>query len=128
MMTDNTAQRPDLVPYALIGSGGFCGSVLHFWINAVFSTLPGTLLVNTFGSILLGIFMYESITTGRFSRNARMFLGIGFLGALTTFSGLAMIAVQQPPLFAAAYVGATLFLGLLGVLTGRTIVSLLRRS
>lgn len=127
-MTGNSAQWPDIVPLALIGIGGFCGSVLHFWINAVFSTLPGTLLVNTLGSVLLGIFMYESMATGRFSRNARMLLGIGFLGAFTTFSGLALITVEQNLVIAIAYVSATLVLGLLGILTGRTIVAAWHRG
>jgi fluoride exporter len=122
-MTGNSAQWPDIVPLTLIGIGGFCGSVLHFWINAVFSTLPGTLLVNTLGSVLLGVFMYESMVTGRFSRNTRLLLGIGFLGAFTTFSGLALITIEQPPVIAVAYVFATLVLGLLGILTGRTIVA-----
>lgn len=123
-MTGNPAPWPDLVPWALIGTGGFCGSVLHYAINALFSTLPGTLVVNTLGSVLMGIFMFESMATGRFSRHARMLIGIGFLGAFTTFSGLAMIAVEQPPALAAAYVAATLLLGLFGIYLGRTIVGL----
>ena len=127
-MTDTTVQRLDSFPYALIGIGGFCGSILHFWFSAVCSALPGTLLVNTLGSVLLGIFMYESMATGRFSRYARMLLGIGFLGAFTTFSGLALIAVEQAPVFAGAYVSVTLVLGLLGVLAGRTIVAALHRG
>jgi fluoride exporter len=127
-MTEISGRQVELVPCALIGIGGFCGSALHFWINAVFTTLPGTLLVNTLGSVLMGIFMYESMATGRFGRNARMLIGIGFLGAFTTFSGLAVIAVSQPPVTASIYVAATLILGLLGVLTGRTIVGILRGS
>ncbi|MCK9579437.1 MAG: CrcB family protein [Methanoregula sp.] len=115
-------------PYILIGIGGFCGSALHFWISAIFSTLPGTLLVNTLGSVLIGIFMYESMATGRFSRHARMLLGIGFLGAFTTFSGLALIAVEQPPLMAGVYVSATIVLGLLGVFAGRSLVGAWHRG
>jgi fluoride exporter len=124
-MTAHTRRIPDLRPYLLIGTGGFCGSVLHFWINAVFSTLPGTLLVNTLGSVLMGIFMYETIATGRFGRHARFLIGVGFLGAFTTFSGLALIAVKQPPVIAIMYVAVTLVFGLLGILAGRTIVAAL---
>lgn len=124
-MAADVLRVPDLMPYVLIAAGGFCGSVLHFWINAVFFPLPGTLLINTAGSVLMGIFMYEMIATGRFGPHARYLIGIGFLGAFTTFSGLALIAVEEPPFFAAAYVGATLVLGLLGILAGRTIAALL---
>lgn len=53
------------LPYTLMGIGGSCGSVLHFWIKTAVSMLPGTLLVNMFASVLMGIFMYESIATGR---------------------------------------------------------------
>jgi fluoride exporter len=124
-MTPDARRMPDVIPYALIAIGGFCGSALHFWINAVFSTLPGTLLVNISGSVLMGIFMYEMMATGRFSRHARFLIGIGFLGAFTTFSGLALIAVEQPPVFAIVYVAVTLFLGLLGIMAGRTIAAAL---
>lgn len=65
-MTADVGRVTGFTPYVLIATGGFCGSVLHFWINAVLSTLPGTLLVNTAGSVLMGIFMYEMIATGRF--------------------------------------------------------------
>jgi CrcB protein len=124
-MTDKAEGWLALVPYVLIGTGGFFGSAVHFQITEIFSTLPGTLIVNTLGSVLLGIFMYESMATGRFGRHARFLIGIGFLGALTTFSGLALIAVEQPPLNTAAYVLATLTFGLLGILAGRTIVAAL---
>ena len=114
--------REELIALALIATGGFAGSVLHFWITGVGQALPGTLLVNTLGSLLMGIFMYETISFGQFSRRARMLIGVGFLGAFTTFSGLALIAVQEPPLNAVIYVATTLALGLFAVCTGRTIV------
>lgn len=114
--------REELIALALIAAGGFAGSVLHYWIIGIFLTLPGTILVNTLGSLLLGIFMYETGSTGRFSRRSRMVIGVGFLGGFTTFSGLALIAVQEPPAIAAIYVAGTLVLGLCAVLTGRTIV------
>lgn len=127
-MAVQTVDREDLITVALILTGGFAGSVLHFWITGICTTLPGTLIVNTLGSFLLGVFMYETLATGRFGRRTRMIFGVGFLGAFTTFSGLALIAVQQPPVTAAIYVVATLALGLCAVGAGRTLVYHIHRG
>jgi len=126
-MTTQAVLREELIALFLIAVGGFSGSVLHFWINGIGTSLSGTLIVNTLGSLLLGIFMYET-TIGWFGRRSRMLVGAGFLGAFTTFSGLALIAVQEPPVTAAAYLAATLVLGLCAVLAGRTIVYRIHRG
>jgi len=126
-MTTQDHVREELIALLLIAVGGFSGSVLHFWINGIGTSLSGTLIVNTLGSFLLGIFMYET-TIGWFGRRSRMLVGVGFLGAFTTFSGLAMIAVQEPPVIAAVYLSATLVLGLCAVFAGRTIVFRIHRS
>jgi fluoride exporter len=127
MTSHATPYREEFIALFLIATGGFAGSVLHFWINGICATLPGTLLVNTLGSFLLGLFMYET-TIGRFGRRSRMFFGVGFLGAFTTFSGLALIAVQEPPVTAALYLAVTLVLGLCAVFAGRTIVYRIHRG
>ena len=126
-MTTQDHVREELIALLLIATGGFSGSVLHFWINGIGTSLSGTLLVNTLGSLLLGIFMYET-TIGRFGRRSRMLFGVGFLGAFTTFSGLALIAVQEPPVTAALYLAVTLMLGFCAVLVGRTLVYRIHRS
>jgi len=121
-MTGNADRVSGILSYLFILTGGFSGSALRFLADELFTTLPGTLLVNFSGSVGMGIFMYASIYTGRFGRHSRMLIGTGFLGAFTTFSALAVIAVQQPPVFAAAYLLLNIVLGLLGILAGRTLV------
>jgi len=127
-MPDNPARNAELVSCMLIFLGGMAGSVLRFGAGEMLSSLPGTLFVNTLGSFCMGIFMYESIYIGRFSRQARMLAGVGFLGGFTTFSTLAVISVQQPPVTAAAYFFLTLACGLLGILAGRSVIIALWRT
>jgi CrcB protein len=118
----------ELISCMLIFLGGMIGSILRFCAGEMFSSLPGTLLVNTLGSFCMGIFMYESIYIGRFSRQARMLAGVGFLGGFTTFSTLAVISVQQPPVISGAYFFLTLACGLGGILAGRSLIILTRRT
>ncbi len=46
----------------------------------------GTLIVNTLGSFILVFFMTLSLEKLAIDPNWRLFLGVGFLGAFTTFS------------------------------------------
>ena len=70
----------------LIGLGGALGAISRYWISKLNAKLVfpvGTLFVNLFGSFLLGF------VWGRFEgETIFLFAGIGFLGALTTFSTL----------------------------------------
>lgn len=71
--------------------GGFVGAILryqlslwaHRWVAGPFPV--GTLLVNVMGCFLIGVLMTR-VDQGAFSPQTRVFLGAGFLGALTTFS------------------------------------------
>ena len=77
--------------YAIIGLGGFFGSIARFWMADAIErrwqyVLPiGTLAVNLLGSFLIGIvialFDRESI-----NHTWRYFLATGFCGGFTTFS------------------------------------------
>ncbi|MGA2917129.1 CrcB family protein [Methanoregula sp.] len=126
-MSWKPAHTTELFSCTLIFLGGMTGSILRFIAGEMFSSLPGTLFVNTLGSFCMGIFMYESIYIGRFSRQARMLAGVGFLGGFTTFSTLAVISVQQPPAVSAAYFFLTLACGLGGIFAGRSFIILVRR-
>jgi CrcB protein len=82
-----------LLPYLLVGVGGFIGAnarlVVARLVGALFDTrLPlGTFAINVSGSFLLGILgtlVAQKMTAG--SEAMRLALGVGFLGAFTTFS------------------------------------------
>lgn len=82
-----------LWPYLLVGLGGFVGAIARFvvgrWAGVLFDTrFPlGTFAINISGSFLLGIL--GTVVAERVwpSPDAlRLALGVGFLGAFTTFS------------------------------------------
>jgi CrcB protein len=81
-----------LTIYALVAMGGAAGACLRYFLSQL--TLQwfgkgfpfGPLLVNVVGSLLLG-FLYSLLEHGQLEAALwRTTLGIGFLGALTTFS------------------------------------------
>ena len=73
-----------------IGLGGFLGAVLRFLVsvplNAISAFPIGTLSVNVAGAFLIGALGAVAERFGVLSPEARAFLFIGLLGALTTFS------------------------------------------
>ena len=109
--------------YALIAAGGFLGAVLRWFIDLQIPSLLGTLLVNFLGCVFMGIFMYESIYIGAFSRETRIFFGVGVIGAFTTFSALAVQSFEVSPGIAILNIGANLVLGLLGIFIGRYFIT-----
>jgi CrcB protein len=76
----------------VIGMGGFLGAILRYfsskYTNLLFSSsFPyGTLVVNVVGSFTLGYLYTLSVEKLAITENFRMFVGVGFLGAFTTFS------------------------------------------
>jgi CrcB protein len=82
-----------LLPYLLVGVGGFIGANARFvvarLVGALFDTrFPlGTFVINVSGSFLLGVLgtiVVQKIMPS--SEAMRLALGVGFLGAFTTFS------------------------------------------
>lgn len=82
-----------LLPFLLVGVGGFVGAnaryILAKWVGSMSAArFPlGTVLVNISGSFLLGLL--AGLLAARIvpqSDNVRLALGVGLLGAFTTFS------------------------------------------
>ena len=81
-----------------IGSGGFIGAVLRYLSNNYLShyfshQFPyGILLINIFGSFLMGVIFSLFITATFLSHNPKLysFLTAGILGAFTTYSTFAI--------------------------------------
>jgi len=111
------------VPFAAVAAGGFVGAMLRYLTDTVLVLpLAGTLAVNTIGCFFLGIFMYESMYLGRFSRTTRQLCAVGIIGSFTTFSALTVQSFSAGPLVGAANIVATLVLGFAAVWCGRLVI------
>lgn len=109
--------------YLAIAIGGALGACLRFacyeWMAHLFGrAFPfGTLLVNILGSFAIGL-LYGLLITEQLAPNPwRIFIGIGILGAFTTFSTFSMdtvLMLQQGSWFKA---GANIVLNLVLCLT-----------
>jgi CrcB protein len=117
------------LPYLLVGTGGSLGAIARYvtarwvgtWIDGRFPL--GTFLVNMTGSFLLGLL--GGVLAARLVPRAddvRLALGVGFLGAFTTFSTFEFethaLLEDGAWLPALANVLLSLFLGLLAVRVG----------
>ncbi|WP_448507883.1 fluoride efflux transporter CrcB [Immundisolibacter sp.] len=89
----------------------------------------GTLVINVSASVLIGIVMALAARTG-LAAPWRLLLVTGFLGGYSTFSSFTwetyQLAVEGGLVPALLNVGGSLALGLGGVVTGATLVRMLR--
>lgn len=121
----------------IVGAGGFVGAVARYWISGWVhrwsgSAFPwGTLGVNLLGCLVLGAVMALGETRIAPSPEARLFVAIGVLGSLTTFSTLSYETVelirQSQLLPALANAAGSLLLGLGALLVGRVLVEMVIR-
>lgn len=75
----------------LVGSGGFLGANLRYWLGGFIQARSGavfpwqTLAINATGSLVMGLFMGLSLSEA-WNPNWRLFFAVGVLGGYTTFS------------------------------------------
>jgi fluoride exporter len=118
-----------LLPYLLVGLGGFAGANARFvvarLVGAAFETqFPlGTFIINISGSFLLGVL--GTVVAEKMMPNSeamRLALGVGFLGAYTTFSTFEFetnaLFEDGSWLSATTNMFASLFVGLIAVRAG----------
>ncbi len=116
----------------IVGAGGFLGAISRYWLSgwvhrwAGIGFPWGTLVVNTVGCLAIGALMALLETRVFVSPETRLFLGIGILGSLTTFStfGYETLELARRSEFslAAANAAGSLLLGLGAVVVGRVLV------
>lgn len=121
----------------LIGACGAFGAIARFgmsrWIQhrTAFDFALGTLTVNLLGCLLIGLLAQAAEVTESLSDSTKNALGIGLLGAFTTFSTFGYDTLRHLQdrhwHLAAANVGANVVLGLAavwcGILIGRALLS-----
>jgi CrcB protein len=118
-----------VMPYLLVGIGGFLGANARFltarWVGGLVETrFPlGTFVINMGGSFLLGII--GALVAQKVFRNAdavRLALGVGFMGAFTTYSTFMFEShalLEDGEWFVAtANVALSVFVGLVAVRVG----------
>lgn len=81
-----------MIPYLMVGIGGFFGAIARYlvdrWISGRMGGLfpYGTLAINVSGSFILGLFAATITERWIVHPHWRLLIGVGFVGAYTTFS------------------------------------------
>lgn len=125
------APRPSLTTSALMAIfiGGALGTVARFCLDTAHPVAPGhfpliTLLINLSGSLAIGVLIPVVDHIGGRVAAARPFLVVGVLGGWTTYSTLAVDAVQLAHhghvITMVAYLAATVFGGIGAVGIGQS--------
>ncbi|MGE0392276.1 MAG: fluoride efflux transporter CrcB [Vicinamibacterales bacterium] len=122
---------PALVASLLVGAGGFLGAIARYLTtNAIGTSASGipwaTFVINVSGSLLLGA-LGTAATRGLIGapEPVRLALGVGFLGAFTTFSTFSvetnhLIQTDDWPM-AMLYAAGSVVAGLAAVRAGAAI-------
>lgn len=78
--------------YLWVAIGGALGSFLRFLINQQFAFPYGTMLINIFGSFVMGV-AFVTLST-RTPSDTSLFVMAGVLGGFTTFSAFSLDAFK----------------------------------
>lgn len=86
----------------------------------------GTLVINVFGSLAMGLVAGWFAFRGQADQNVRLFLTTGVVGGFTTYSTFSLEAAllweRGDFLATSVYVGGTLVLGFIGIFGGLAIM------
>jgi fluoride exporter len=112
----------------LVGTGGFIGSVLRYWLSGVAQRWMqgdypiGTLVVNAVGCLVIGAFWSLVEYREFFIPEWRIFMTVGVLGGFTTFSAFGyetfVLLRDGEYLSALINVAANVLIGLAAVAVG----------
>jgi CrcB protein len=109
-----------------VGAAGFAGSISRYLVTVMFGRLNirfpiGTLIINVTGSLFLGWFL-TYVGTRNVSDLTRLAIGVGFVGAYTTFStymfDTSKLAEEGAGIEAMVNLLGSLILGILAVRLG----------
>ena len=125
--------QSDALPLGLVAkrAGGFVGAILRYGANLAVAgrmgAFPlGTLLVNVIGCFSMGALAAWLEGENDLSDNARLALGVGLIGALTTFStfGVETMDLMREGAMKLAFLNvvANLAVGFFAVWLGRQMV------
>lgn len=119
---------------AIVFAGGCIGTYARYWVGRELSTVTwptATLVVNLLGAFLLGLLLEGLARLGKDDGNrqvARLAVGVGFMGAFTTYSSF---AVETSLLFrggsqtgALIYIAVTIIGGLVATTAGIQIAAI----
>jgi CrcB protein len=116
-----------LVQYLAVAFAGSLGAVLRLWVGRIcgywFGTgFPiGTFVINISGSLFLGWFL-AAAPRSALSDTTRLAIGVGFVGAYTTFSTFMYesndLMQKNNQFYAAVNILGSLVVGLLAVRVG----------
>lgn len=108
--------------------GGFCGTITRYLLSGLIQSYLGKswpydiLFINVTGAFILSFVTILADTTLLVGPTRRLFINVGFLGAYTTFSSLALgdvlLAANGNALAALLYLALSIPGGVLAVLLG----------
>jgi CrcB protein len=129
---------PDMLKILLIGLGGFIGAILRYGISGLVQNLSrsisfpyGTLAVNVIGCLIVGALSQLVEARAVLSVQSRLFIFVGVLGALTTFSTFSNETInlirEEQWLYALANIFGHIILCFAAVLLGRWLTYMIWR-